>query len=132
MDQRKVNVLAREYCEEIGKKEKPIIVSHHMVMGLRQGHTKMSKSDSSSAIFMEDSAADVEYKINSAYCPIGQIEGNPIIDYTKNIVFPALGRLKISRSEKHGGDLHYESYEALEKDYVANLLHPKDLKKAVA
>jgi tyrosyl-tRNA synthetase len=28
MDQRKVNVLAREYCDSIGKKDKPIIVSH--------------------------------------------------------------------------------------------------------
>ena len=28
MDQRKVNVLAREYCDDIKKKDKPIIVSH--------------------------------------------------------------------------------------------------------
>ena len=34
LDQRKVNVLCREYCDVIGKKDKPIIVSHHMLMGL--------------------------------------------------------------------------------------------------
>lgn len=38
---------------------KPVIVSHHMLMGLKEGQEKMSKSDPESAIFMEDSAADV-------------------------------------------------------------------------
>jgi len=27
-DQRKVNVLAREYCDDIGQKNKPVIISH--------------------------------------------------------------------------------------------------------
>jgi len=34
MDQRKVNSLAIEYCDKIKRKNKPIIISHHMVMGL--------------------------------------------------------------------------------------------------
>jgi hypothetical protein len=63
MDQRKVNMLAREYCEfpDIKKKRKfkPIILSHHMLMGLKQGQAKMSKSDPESAIFMEDEAVCV-------------------------------------------------------------------------
>jgi len=28
MDQRKVNMLAREYCDDIKRKNKPIILSH--------------------------------------------------------------------------------------------------------
>ena len=60
MDQRKVNMLAREYCEftDVKKKRKfkPVILSHHMLMGLKQGQAKMSKSDPDSAIFMEDEA----------------------------------------------------------------------------
>ncbi len=35
MDQRKVNMLARELAPKLGK-EKPIIVSHHMLMGLQE------------------------------------------------------------------------------------------------
>ncbi|TYG73516.1 hypothetical protein ES288_D04G107700v1, partial [Gossypium darwinii] len=54
MDQRKVNVLAREYCDDIKRKNKPIILSYHMLLGLQQGQEKMSKSDPSSSIFMED------------------------------------------------------------------------------
>lgn len=37
MDQRKVNMLAREYCDDIKKTDKPIIISHHMMMGLKEG-----------------------------------------------------------------------------------------------
>ncbi|MCI16758.1 tyrosine-tRNA ligase-like protein, partial [Trifolium medium] len=54
MDQRKVNVLAREYCDVIKRKNKPVILSHHMLPGLQQGQEKMSKSDPLSSIFMED------------------------------------------------------------------------------
>jgi tyrosyl-tRNA synthetase len=34
----------------------------------------MSKSDPDSAIFMEDTAADVDRKIGSAYCPMDEFE----------------------------------------------------------
>ena len=53
MDQRKVNVLAREYAGAKKKKFKPVIISHHMLAGLKEGQEKMSKSDPDSAIFME-------------------------------------------------------------------------------
>eukprot|EP00930_Biecheleria_cincta_P023568 TRINITY_DN17017_c0_g2_i1.p1 TRINITY_DN17017_c0_g2~~TRINITY_DN17017_c0_g2_i1.p1 ORF type:complete len:874 (+),score=185.29 TRINITY_DN17017_c0_g2_i1:65-2623(+) len=69
VDQRKVNMLARDYCDAAGRKLKPIILSHHMLYGLSQGQAKMSKSDPDSAVFMEDSAEDVERKIMKAYCP---------------------------------------------------------------
>merc|ERR1711933_568353 len=69
VDQRKVNMLAREYCESSGKKDKPIILSHHMIYGLKAGQSKMSKSDADSAIFMEDTPEDVTRKITNASCP---------------------------------------------------------------
>jgi tyrosyl-tRNA synthetase len=69
VDQRKVNMLAREYCDAARIRHKPIILSHHMLYGLKAGQEKMSKSDPDSAIFMEDSAEDVERKILGAYCP---------------------------------------------------------------
>lgn len=34
MDQRKVNMLAREYCDDIGQKKKPIILSHRKLKKL--------------------------------------------------------------------------------------------------
>lgn len=55
----------------------------------------MSKSDPDSAIFMEDTAKDVERKIKKAFCPEKIVEGNPILDYCKSIIFPAHGKLDI-------------------------------------
>merc|ERR1719499_264941 len=46
VDQRKVNMLARDYCSSTSgkrKKKKPIILSHHMLYGLKAGQAKMSK-----------------------------------------------------------------------------------------
>ncbi len=38
-----------------------------------QGQEKMSKSDPASAIFMEDSVAEVKTKIKKAFCPPGVV-----------------------------------------------------------
>eukprot|EP01086_Lenisia_limosa_P011779 TRINITY_DN3837_c0_g1_i1.p2 TRINITY_DN3837_c0_g1~~TRINITY_DN3837_c0_g1_i1.p2 ORF type:complete len:417 (-),score=164.26 TRINITY_DN3837_c0_g1_i1:40-1290(-) len=132
MDQRKVNMLAREYAEELKLKHKPVILSHPMMMGLAQGQEKMSKSDPNSAIFMEDSEQAVNKKMKQAFCPVGIVEANPVLNYCKIVVFPKFGSLTILRKEENGGNQTYESYEALEADFVAEKLHPGDLKPAVS
>lgn len=134
MDQRKVNMLAREYCEQTKPKikNKPIILSHHMLPGLKQGQEKMSKSDPTSAIFMEDSTQEVNSKIKNAFCPEATVTNNPVLEYVKYLVFPKVGSLQITRSEQNGGDTTYESYEALDADFSCGVLHPGDLKPAVS
>jgi tyrosyl-tRNA synthetase len=42
VDQRKVNMLAREYCDAARIKHKPIILSHHMLFGLKQVRLRKS------------------------------------------------------------------------------------------
>lgn len=134
MDQRKVNALAREYCDQVKPKikNKPIILSHHMLPGLKQGQAKMSKSDPGSAIFMEDSVQDVNSKIKAAFCPELIVENNPVLEYVKYLVFPKLNSLHVSRSQDDGGDVTYDTYEKLEADFAAGALHPGDLKPALA
>merc|ERR1719277_2418945 len=107
VDQRKVNMLAQDYCDWAGRK-KPVILSHHMLYGLKAGQPKMSKSDPDSAIFMEDTPEDVERKIRNAYCPSVPEEAvagshdeemhlvkddlmNPCLDYLKHILFSREG-----------------------------------------
>lgn len=143
LDQRKVNVLAREVAPKLGFK-KPVVISHHMLMGLleppRTNLTgvdaaiakKMSKSIPDSAIFMTDSEEEVKRKIKKAYCPEKQAKNNPILEYSKYILFERFDSIKIERSEKFGGSLEYISYEELEKDFVKGNIHPLDLKNAVA
>lgn len=142
MDQRKVNMLAREVGEKLGY-WKPVVVSHHMLMGLgeppkddgdvkdRVLDLKMSKSKPDTAIFMTDSEKDIKRKIKNAYCPAGEVRENPILEYCKYIIFEKYDSIEIKRPEKFGGDVTFNSYEALEKGFKEGL-HPLDLKKAVA
>jgi len=142
LDQRKVNMLAREIAKYL-KKPKPISVHHHMLMGLgkppdtskkgadRAIALKMSKSDPDSAIFMLDSPDDIKRKINKAYCPAKEITENPILEYCKYIIFERIDTFSIERPEKYGGNVEYNSFEDLEKDYGEGKLNPPDLKPAV-
>jgi len=143
MDQRKVNVLAREVAQKL-KLKKPIVISHHMLMGLGEPpktdlkgadaaiSKKMSKSKPDSAIFMTDTKKDVEKKINKAYCPEKIIEDNPVLEYCKYLVFEKFDRIEIERPEKFGGNITYASYDKLERDFGKGNLHPADLKKALS
>ena len=75
-----------------------------MLQGLKEGQEKMSKSDPDSAIFMEDSEKDVQAKIKKAFCPVGIVEKNPILDYVRYIIFGAQSQFEILRDEKNGGN----------------------------
>lgn len=142
LDQRKVNMLAREIAPKLGFK-KPVAVHHHMLMGLQATKTdsndkidqvielKMSKSKPDTAIFMTDTAEDVKRKIRKAYCPNKQVEQNPIIEYCKYIIFQKHKTLLIKRPEKYGGNLEL-TYDELVKKYSSGDLFPLDLKNAVA
>lgn len=141
MDQRKVNVLAREVGKKLGF-WKPVVVSHHMLMGLgeppcakevedRAIAMKMSKSNPNSAIFMTDSEKVVLKKLNKAYCPEKIVVDNPVLEYARYIVFGKDKELNICRPEKFGGDVSFGSYSEVEKAFAKGDLHPADLKRAV-
>lgn len=142
MDQRKVNVLAREIGPKIGF-WKPVVVSHHMILGLSKPaaakdpddmllEMKMSKSRPDSAIFMDDSKEEVGRKIMKAYCPERQAEMNPILEYCKYMIFEKFGSMEIERPAKFGGNVSFSSSAELEKAYKEGKLHPMDLKNATA
>jgi len=154
MDQRKVNMLAREVGPKLGY-YKPIVVSHHMMMGLqappsaemdpveRATAMKMSKSNPDSAIFMSDSAEQVTKKLNKAFCPEKVVEENPVLEYFRYLIFqrhwanhrtgrPGESPVTIERPEKFGGNVTYETYAALAADYAEGKVHPADLKKTAA
>ena len=143
MDQRKLNMLAREIGPILGY-WKPVVVSHHMLMGLgkppvhsedkvkRTIEMKMSKSHPDSAIFMTDTTEDIQRKINKAWCLEGEVKDNPVLEYCKYIIFERVDSVTIKRPEKFGGNLTIKSYEDLEKKFSAKEIHPQDLKVSVA
>lgn len=141
MDQRKVNVLAREIADKLGFC-KPVIVSHHMLMGLGEPpkaesqdriiELKMSKSRPDTAIFMHDSEEDIRRKIRNAYCPAKITKENPILEYCKHLIFEKYSTIEIKRPGKFGGDIVIETYKELEELYEKGELHPADLKTSAA
>ncbi len=147
-DQRNVHVVARDAANELGF-QKPITIHGHLFQGLLQPSlienpetgrkemdleaAKMSKSKPDSGIYMNDTPEEIKRKINHAYAPEGEVEFNPILDWTKWLIFYELNTsFVVKREERFGGNLTYTSYEELEKDYAEKKLHPMDLKNAVA
>ncbi|MBI4173524.1 MAG: tyrosine--tRNA ligase [Candidatus Aenigmarchaeota archaeon] len=147
MDQRKVNILAREVGPKLGL-WKPVVVSHHMLMSLEgvkqpEGYeenqkldieisSKMSKSKPSSAIFVHDSKQEIAAKMNKAFCEPKNIENNPVLEYCRHMVFRKFDVMAIERPTKFGGSLSYASYQELEAAFRDGKLHPADLKMATA
>ena len=130
VDQRKVNMLCREYATKNKRKFKPVILSHHMLMGL-DGSDKMSKSNPDNAIFMDDEQYDVKRKIKKSYCKPGEVDGNPILEYVKYIIFEIDSELLIERKDEYGGNKSYLNYEQVIEDYAKEELHPDDLKNTI-
>ncbi len=143
MDQRKVNMLAREVAPSLGYK-KPVAVHHHMMMGLVQPPKadasavdrtiamKMSKSNPASAIFMTDSPSAVSDKLKKAYCPEGIVAENPVLEYFKYIIFELNNSVIIERPEKFGGNLAFNSYDELAAAFAEKKVHPMDVKACAA
>jgi len=136
----------REVFPSLGWKV-PVAVHHHLLAGLQKPEgagidedaesdkmvsSKMSKSKPDSAIFIHDGAEEIARKIGKAWCPERQAEGNPVLDFAKQIVFHEMDRMEVVRAEKYGGTVTYQRYADLEGAYLAGKLHPTDLKKAVA
>lgn len=149
MDQRKAHMLARDVAEKLGWK-KPISIHTHLLMGLSGSgekmeatfdenravnleiSAKMSKSIPASCIFIHDSPEDIRMKLQEAYCPPKTVEGNPVLEIAKYIVFWWSKTLSISRPAQYGGPIEFHSYTELEKAYMTGEVHPLDLKNGVA
>ena len=147
MDQRKVNMLAREIGPQLSPPAggwKPVVISHHMLMGLgkpasasgdktaRAIELKMSKSRPETSIFMTDTKEDIARKIDKAWCPEGEIAENPILEYCRYILFEKFSEITIDRPAKFGGDVIVKSYAELEDKFSQKQIHPQDLKQTVA
>jgi tyrosyl-tRNA synthetase len=131
IDQRGIYMLGREILPDHGWHE-PVCLFAPLLSGLSGG--KMSASDDASKVNLTDSPEEVAEKIGDAYCPMGEVEGNGVLEYVEYLVWPILDErgepFVVERPEEYGGDLTYDTYEALEADFISEDLHPADLKGA--
>jgi tyrosyl-tRNA synthetase len=144
LDQRKAHILAREVFPKMGWK-KPVAVHHHVLMGIAEPvkletedkleqviASKMSKSKPWTAIFIHDKPDEIRMKLRKAWCPERAVEMNPVLEIAKHVVFHENKTFTIERPAKFGGNVTFDTCEALEKAYAAGTLHPVDLKNGVA
>ena len=137
MDQRKIHMLVREVFPKM-KWKVPVAVHHSLLPGLTQPKDtsstepgKMSKSDPNSGIFIHNSDDEIRKKIRKGWCEEGLVEGNPILELARQIVFHEYDSISIERPEKFGGNVIYNSFEELESDFAQKNLHPGDLKNTI-
>lgn len=160
IDQRKAHVIARQVARKLnisplldknGQKIAPIAVHNNFILSLAKPAAwpineekidkdvfaaafKMSKSKPDSAIFIHDSPVEIQRKIAKAFCPPNSVKFNPIVDWTRCLIFwgEDKGELEVKRPARFGGTKIYHSFKKLVDDYEKEALHPQDLKKAVA
>lgn len=156
-DQRKAHVIALDVAGQLktmplldpeGNRIAPIAVHHHLLMGLGKppvwpidperkqdvwAALKMSKSKPDTAVFITDGPDEIRRKIKKAFCPEGETEFNPVLNWAQHIVYALeRGPVEIKRKEEWGGDVSYETYEELAEAIGEKQLHPMDLKAFVA
>lgn len=133
IDQKKVNMLAIDYCEKIKRKFKPIIISHHMLNGL-DGSDKMSKSNPDNTIFMDDTVLEIKRKIKKAFCEPQNIEKNPLLDWIEHLILKINPNIMIMTRNSEGleVDKTYENINEIKDEFQKDNIHPKNLKNSVA
>ncbi len=128
IDQRKIHMLARENLKSLGFKT-PICIHTPILLGL--DGTKMASSKDN-FISVDDTEEEIYRKFKKAFCKMGDVEENPILALFRYHIFPRYETVVIERSEKFGGNLIYSSYYEMESNFVAENVHPMDLKNSAA
>jgi tyrosyl-tRNA synthetase len=141
MDQRRAHVLAREVAHHY---DWPVPAAIHtpLLSSLKGGgrmdptegttERKMSKSDAASGIAIPSTIEEVNSRIGGAFCPAKEVDGNPVVEAVRYIVFPWEGTFVVERAAKHGGPVTFENETAFTTAWSAGELHPQDVKGAVA
>ncbi|MCI5867786.1 MAG: tyrosine--tRNA ligase [Methanosphaera sp.] len=128
MEQRKIHMLAREILPKMGY-DAPVVIHIPLIHGT-DGSDKMSSSKGN-FIGVDDSEKEIKTKINKSFCPIGEVEGNPVMELAHYYIFDENEKIHIERPEKFGGNLDLTEDE-LYDIYSKEELHPMDLKNTVA
>ncbi len=144
IDQRRVHMLAKELFKEFDFNG-IVPLHHHLLASLAEppkvhessdkeeivAAMKMSKSKAGSAISILASDSEVMHTLKNAWCPLGIVDENPVLELCKYVIFPTLGHLTVERDAKYGGDEEFHSYAELQGAFSEKKLHPVDLKTSV-
>ena len=128
IDQRKIHMLAREGLPSFGYRA-PICIHTPILLGL---DGKKMSSSSENYISVDDTEDMIYKKLKKAFCPLGVIEDNPVLEFFKYHIFPRYDEVVFERPEKYGGVMRCKTIEELEEVFGSGALHPMDLKNGAA
>ncbi len=128
IDQRKIHMLAREGLPSFGYRA-PICIHTPILLGL---DGKKMSSSSENYISVDDTEDMIYKKLKKAFCPLGVIEDNPVLEFFKYHIFPRYDEVVFERPEKYGGIMRCKTIEELEEVFGSGALHPMDLKNGAA
>jgi tyrosyl-tRNA synthetase len=141
IDQRRAHVLAREVAHHY-QWPVPVAVHTPLISSLKGGgrmdpttmgvERKMSKSDPTTAITLPATEEEIRQRIAGAFCPAKEVDGNPVVELARFVLFPWEGKLDIERAPKHGGPMSFATEAEFTAAWTSGTLHPQDLKGAVA
>ena len=131
LDQRKIYMLGIDLGKEINLQDS-IYLYTPIIPSLKGPGGKMSSSEPGSFISIRDSKENIKKKINKAYCKPGDIKNNSILAIVRLIILPKFNKIEIKREKKFGGNIKFDNYEKLEKEFESGKLHALDLKNAVS
>lgn len=129
LDQRHIMALARESMKQLGYRRRVEIMTP-LLLSLHGQGKKMSASDPGSAIRVYDSEQAIRNKVNKAYCPLDNVNENPVLQLARFMVFGMGANLELNLLDKRR--IEIRDYEELERRFSAREIHPADLKVAVA
>jgi len=140
IDQRRAHVLAREVAHHY-RWPVPVAVHTPLLSSLKGGarmdpvdglvEGKMSKSDPGSGIPIPSERAEIAARIGAAFCEPKAVDGNPVVEAVRFLVFPWEGRFAVERAAKHGGPIAFASEAEFVAAWREGSLHPMDLKAGV-
>jgi tyrosyl-tRNA synthetase len=141
IDQRRAHVLAREVAHHY-RWPVPVALHSPLISSLKGGgrmdpesqtvERKMSKSDPTAGIPIPSDPEVIATRIGAAYCPAKEVDGNPVVELVRYVVFPWEGKLAVDRAAHHGGAVTFDTEQAFLTTWKTGALHPQDLKAAVA
>ena len=157
LDQRKAHVVARDVATRMrinalrdptGRVVKPLAAHSPLLTGLLKpdrwpvppeertevlAAMKMSKSQPRSAVFIHNFPDEIRAKLRGAFCPPGEVELNPVMDWIEQLCF-GLGdaELQVERRPENGGPVTFWSVQEVRDAYASGALHPMDAKAALA
>jgi len=81
---------------------------------------------------VHDEPEQIADKLRRAYCPPKVVDGNPILQYYRLLIFPVFNGSCNREDQKYGGELEFPAYSETRRGVSRGEIHPQDLKGNMA